>query len=631
MGPIKLQTQHEQHYEFEPYAVVARWVGATTPSLQPGVSSPGAVQLQIWSSDQYAHSERSSLANYFGLPINSIILSTALGGTEGGAVLGMALGDKTSGEALAVTSALARKAGAGVAVKMVLTRANQAVWMSARFPITGYMTMGAMKDGTFTAIKAQLYVNSGAYGGSQGSDAISDIYGTYAVPNVTIDGVSANTNRYHTSGSMRDVGESQGHFIIESAVDQLAQALGMDPAAFRLKNIRQAAVDSNGNYSLDPKTKYPLDAKGNLVVDPSTLFPYTSIGQPNAFNKAAASFNWSSRWKGWGKASQVNGVLRRGIGVASLHGNKGSVGSPSTGQIQVNPDGSVIAYTGLTDHGAGGNTTFAILAAESLGLTSLASISMVQCDTSLTTDSGVTAGSRSTAVAGQAFIAAATDLMRQWGPLVAAKLAPGTDPTKLKFGNNQIFDSTNPSNAMAFTDAAKLLPTAGLKGSGTYTPPAGITQRVAGTKFAEVEVNTETGEVRVVSYTSSIGIGRVVFPKGAESQVRGGLFMGIGETFYQELWVDPTTGRHLNPNFHDFKIPTIMEVPDSVTTLWEEQNDPVGPFGAKGLGELALMAVSPLLTNALSNALGGYRFNTLPVSRADVIAAIQWCKQNGVF
>jgi CO/xanthine dehydrogenase Mo-binding subunit len=150
-----------------------------------------------------------------------------------------------------------------------------------------------------------------------------------------------------------------------------------------------------------------------------------------------------------------------------------------------------------------------------------------------------------------------------------------------------------------------------------------------GTKFAEVEVNTDTGAVRVVRFTSSIGIGRVIFAKGAESQVRGGLFMGIGETLYQELYLDPTTGQQLNPNFHDFRIATMMEVPDQVDALWIEQNDPVAPFGAVGIGEPVLMAVSPAIANALSNALGGYRFRNLPITRADIVAGIQWAKANG--
>ena len=595
-------TQLEQHYEFEPYAVVVHF-------------SSGV--LRAWTSNQWAHAEAGSLASYFGLPANNVIVSTALGGNEGGGVLGMALGDKIAWEVLAIAAFASMKTG--TAVKAAFTRWDQATWSSARFPTYANIQLGARSDGTIVALKATAYFNSGAYGGSQGSDALSDFYNMYNIPNFSIEGFSANTNGYHTAGPMRDVGESQGHFVIESAVDELAQQLNMDPVALRAKNLRQN--DSNGVTPVDPYTGYP----------------YTSCSQPEAFNKAVGGFGWSQKWQGWGKASQASGSLRRGVGIASLNGAKGSV-SLSDGQLQVNPDGSVQAYTGLTDHGAGGNTTFAVLAAEALGLTSFENITMIMCDTSETTDTIGTFGSRSTRVCGMAFISAARDLLRQWGPIAAAKMKPGTDATKLAFGNNTIYDTTDPSNTISFKDAAALL-SKPLKGSGFYVPngetlngrtkPGHITQRTMGTKLAEVEVNTDTGDVRVVQFTSSIGLGRVVFPRGAESQVRGGLFMGIGETLYQEVWLDPTTGGQMNPNFHDFKIPTVMEVPDQVDALWVEQNDPVAPFGAIGIGEPCLMAVSPAIANALSNALGGYRFRNLPISREDVIAGIQWAKANG--
>lgn len=595
-------TQLEQHYEFEPYGVVVQWANGV---------------LRAWTSNQWAHAEERSLASYFGIPVNNVTVSTALGGNEGGGVLGMALGDKIAWELLAVAAFMAQKTG--TAIKAAFTRWDQATWSSARFPVFATVSIGAMKDGTLTALKAEAYINSGAYGGSQGSDAMSDLYNIYNIPNVTIDAQTANTNGYHTAGPMRDVGESQGHWIIESMIDEVAQALNVDPVAFRLQNLRG------------------LDASGKTPVDPATGFPYTSTGQPAAMNQATQAFAWGQKWQGWGKASAVNGPIRRGVGIANMSGAKGSV-SLSDGQLQVNPDGSVQAYTGLTDHGAGGNTTFAILAAEALGLTSFSKITMVMADTSQTTDTIGTFGSRSTRVCGMAFIKAAADLLRQWGPIAVSKMASGTDPTKLAFGNDTIYDTTNPSNSISFQAAAALL-SKPLKGSGFYTPgaetlggrtkPGQITQRVTGTKFAEVEVNTDTGDVRVVHFTSSIGIGRVVFPIGAASQVRGGMFMGIGETLYQEVWLDPTTGQQMNPNFHDFRIPTVMESPDQVDALWIEQVDPVAPFGAVGIGEPCLMAISPAIGNALSNALGGYRFRSLPISREEVMAGIAWAKANG--
>jgi CO/xanthine dehydrogenase Mo-binding subunit len=627
---VRLDTQIEQHFEFEPRACIAWWTGATSPApgaaANPSVATTGSI-LNVWASNQFVHSDQSNLAQYFGIPVNNVVVRTGLGGTEGGGVLGNGLGDKSGGEELAIAAFMALKSGS--AVKYGPTRFDQSLMTHHRFPIRGYMKLGGKKDGTFTAMQAKLIINGGAYGGSLGSDTVSDLVNLYTVPNVVVDAVSVNTNAYHFGAPMRDVGESQGHFIMEVAMDMLAEKLGLDPMKFRLQNLRTAAN----------------------AVDPMTGFPYSGFGQPEAFNKAVATFNWSGKWQGWGVPSSVSGpnnVLRNGVGIAAMNAQKGALSPPVTGQLQVNTDGSVIAYTGLTDHGAGGNTAFAIMAAEALGLTSFSNIKMVMSDTSLTTNSGVTAGSRSTRVCGMAFIAAAANLKNLWLPILQAnqyftdlpsvKSNPNSGSQNLVFSQNTISSPNSTQTPVPFATAASLIGPYNaqqspplppfLKGIGVFIPPPKTAYRVGGVKIAEVQVNIETAEVRVVNFSSGIDIGRVIFPKGAMSQVRGGLFMGIGETLYQELVNDPTTGSYTNPNFHDFKIPTIMEVPDNVTADWSEYGDKLGPFGAKGLGENTLIAVSPAIANALSNALGGYRFTSLPIRREDVVAAIQWAKQN---
>ena len=590
IGPIRLDTQLEQHYEMEPWGVVAAWNGSQN--------------LTVHVSSEWADLDKIIIAQYFGLPTNNVVVTTALGGVEGGAVLGMALGDKIGGEHIAITAALAKKAG--VPVKFGPTRINQAQMMTCRFPNRGYISLAAKNDGTLTAFRINLLINVGAYGGSEGADAVSDFVNLYNVPNFKVDVTPVNTNSYHVASAMRDVGESQGHFIMESAVDMLAEKLNMDPVQFRLKNMRA----------------------GPHPVDPTNGFPYSGYGMPAAFTKAMDTFGWSSKWNGWGKVN-LQGNTLTGVGLALMNSQKGALSPPITGQIQVNPNGTIIAYTGLTDHGAGGNTTLAILAAESVGLTdpSLASVTMVQSDTSQTTPTGVTAGSRSTRVGGMAFLAAAKDVARQWFPIIAQKL--GVPANTLTFGENQIYQMGNPSVGMSFKDAAALL-SAPIKGYGSYTPPSGVSYRVGGVKFFQVQVDTETGAVHFTNYTSSMDIGKVVFPKGAESQSHGGFFMGLGETMFTQRWIDPTTGMDMNPNFHDFRIPTIMEVPDQINTVWEEYIDPVGPYGAKGIGENVIICFSPGVANALSNALGGYRFSKLPIAREDIIAALQWMRSKGM-
>jgi CO/xanthine dehydrogenase Mo-binding subunit len=626
--PVRIETQLEQHYEFEPYGQLAMWVnnpsGPTVAANGPG-QAPGTATgatLFLWGDTQWAHVDRSSLASYFGLPVNNVVVRNALGGIEGGAVLGMGLGDKLGNPWIAMVAAMSKKAG--MAVKFGPTRSDHEITMNHRFPTRGYVSLGAKSDGTLTAMKITLYINVGCYGGSQGADAISDFLNLYDVPNVLIDSYSVNTDAYRTAGAMRDVGESQGHWIMERAIDQLAMNLNMDPYQFRLKNGRTR------QNAFDPTTSNPLE--------PGTGFPYTGWGLPEALIEPATQFNWSSKWQGWGQPS-LNGTKLTGVGISLHNAAKGSISPPSTAQIQLNSDGSITAFTGLTDHGAGGNTTFAIMAAESVGLTpaQFGTVKMVQQDTSLNTDSGGTFGSRSTRVAGMAFLAAAENLAGQVFPVVAKHL--GVPASTLAWSNGGVYQIGNSSVGMTLQQVASLFSTPP-KGYGTYIPPAGIAQRVGGAKLFEVTVDIETAEVAVVNYTLGMDLGKVIFHNGAMSQGSGGLFMGIGETLLQERWNDPTTGININPNFHDFRIATIMEIPQDVLTngptpymdgtnyKWVEYIDPVGPYGAKGIGENCLISLSPALGNALTNALGGaYQFNKLPITKADIVAGINAYKK----
>jgi CO/xanthine dehydrogenase Mo-binding subunit len=295
------------------------------------------------------------------------------------------------------------------------------------------------------------------------------------------------------------------------------------------------------------------------------------------------------------------------------------------------------------DHGGGGVTALPIITAELLGQPDMSNLTAVMSDTALTTDTGVTAGSRMTRNGGIGLVAAAQNLGTQWFPLIAAKLAAGTKATNLAFGGGFtgqpagiVYDTTNPKNQMTFKAACALLPAAGLTGVGNFTPPAKTAYRVGGTKICEVEVDTETADVRVIDYVGGLGLGRVIFAAGADGQNQGGfLGLGVGETFFEQSLNDSSTGLKysggtLNPNYLDNKIPTIYQSPDRALSLWSEYNDAYGPFGAVGIGENTLMSVIPCILNALSNAMGGYRFIHVPVRKEDIVTALQWMKANGL-
>ena len=273
----------------------------------------------------------------------------------------------------------------------------------------------------------------------------------------------------------------------------------------------------------------------------------------------------------------------------------------------------------------------------------MTNLKAVMSDTALTTDTGVTAGSRMTRNGGMGLVAAAQNLGTQWFPLIAAKLATGTKATNLAFGggisgqpSGIIFDTTNHTNQMTFKAACALLPAAGLTGVGTYTPPAKTAYRVPGTKICEVEVDTETADVRVIDYVGGMGIGRVIFALGAEAQAQGGVLgLGIGETFFEQNINDSSTGLKysggvVNANYLDNKITSIYKAPNRALALWTEYVDPYGPFGAVGIGENTLMSVIPMILNALSNAMYGYRFIHVPFRKEDIVLGLQYLKQKGL-
>ena len=608
-----MNSQFMAHFDMEPKGQVTTWTSSDS--------------VTCWGNYEYMTIPQAMVSGFFGLPFTNVIAKTALGGadtTTGSPVVGGSFGNKIENEEMVFVVALAKKAGA--TVKLLYTRYTHALASVQRFPVRGYVTI-AGKAGKITALRARCYSNVGAVSGP--STELSEFYDTYTVPNMDVIQYCANTNAYCQSLAMRDVGESQISFMMETAVDMLAQKLNIDPAEFRLNNMITAAYTDPATGNVYPDTAF----------DPSTGQPFSGFGQPGAHLKAISAFNWSGRWKGWNVPSNIltnsgetqgTGTKLRGIGISLLSGAKGSA-AYGTGQISVSPAGAITVYSGGMDHGAGGNTALPMIAAECLGKTDFSNMTVVMSDSSMTTDTGGTYGSMMTRNGGMGLVTAAQNLASQWFPIVAAKLAPGTKASNLAFQNNSIVDTTNPSNSMSFNAAAALLTTT-ITGHGAWFAPPGITYRVGGTKICEVEVDTETADVKMINAVCGVGIGRVIFPKGADGQFQGGwIGQGNGESLYEEILNDSSTGLKysgtaLAANFLDFKIPTITCAPDTLECVYEEYVDPIGPFGAVGIGENGQTACCPCVLNALSNALGGYRFTKMPVRKEDIVTALEWLK-----
>jgi CO/xanthine dehydrogenase Mo-binding subunit len=593
----RYETAIYQHATLEPRAAVAEW-------------SFG--KLTVWSSNQSAHSAQTSLANFCNVPLQNVRVLVGDSGDPNapGNIMGGGFGDKSGVKEEMMIAALgARKAG--VPVKVVYTRKDNFLSATHRFPIVAYVKLGAKRDGTLTAIQANLIVDAGADGGASGSDTASDFVQPMVIPNINITVRNFYTNRYHAAGSMRDVGETQGHFFMNRILDRMAQALDMDPFDFMLKNLRD-------------RTK---------AVDPLSGIPYTGIGQPEAFLQAAERFRWKERWKGWGKPSWVSpdGRKIRAVAMGVVNSAKGRIRNPMTAQVKIEPDGKVTLYTGAADNGGGQKTALAIIAAETLGLSSLENIVVISSDTDVTTDTGGTGGSSQTRSGGMGALKAAEDARRQLFDVVAKQV--GVDATRLLAKDDRIIVRDDPSKGMPFKEAAGLLQ-APITGRGTFTVPQqyarkdgtvvnGYFSRTTAAGFAEVEVDLDTYEVRVTDYVAAHDVGRAIFVQGMLEQLRGGLTsQGIGQLLFEEQLADPVTGRYINPNFHDYRLPTILETPDNIEGIWIEYDDPLGPYGAKGIGEPTLSASACAIPNAVAHALN-VNIKSIPIGRDQIIRAVK--------
>ena len=307
--------------------------------------------------------------------------------------------------------------------------------------------------------------------------------------------------------------------------------------------------------------------------------PYTSIGLEDCIRKGAEAFEWKRRWHAPGAGT---GAVRQGVGMAmgSFSSNLGR----SSAVIDLDSSGMYHLHVGVTDIGTGAKTTMALIAAEELGVP-LSKIDVIWGDTARSPYSVGESGSRTTTHTGWAVIQAAKDLKQQ----IAEKGLPQ--------GNAVLTASANTS------------PT--VNGAARYSFVA---------HFAEVEVDTELGHVKVTKYVAAHDSGRIVNPLTAESQVKGGATMGIGMALHEELLYDRASGQPLNAGYYGARILTHRDTPE-VEVLWVGNEDPYGPYGAKTLGEPTIIPSPAAVANAIYNAIGK-RVKDLPISRDKILGVL---------
>ncbi len=555
--------------------------------------------LTVWSSTQMPFLYQRDLSTVLGIPASKIrVIKATIGGGFGSKL------DMYPFEPISVL--LAQKTGCPV--RITFTREEEFVASPTRQPVICDIKSGAKRDGTLTARQVSMILDNGAYS-SWGSTTplvmMVTISSLYRVPNVKYDVAVAYTNNPY-SGAMRGYGNPQATFVVESHMDMLAHELGMDPMEFRLKNANQSG-----------------DVTGQGV-------KITTCGLTECIEKAAESVSWKER------RAKPGG---RGVGMASLiHVGGGARIYPSDGcgsTVKVEYFGKVTLISGSTDMGQGADTVMAQIVAEELGVP-VANVTVVNTDTDITPwDVGAHA-SRTTFVAGNSARLAAMDAKRQILEGAAENLGEKAEDLDMKEG--KIFRKGEPEESIPFEKMVRskhFRPDGDvILARGWYEPPTerqdkefrGNISATYGfaTQAVEVEVDTQTGEVRVLKIAAAHDVGRAINPMAVEGQIHGGISMGLGYGLYEELVVEE--GQVLNPNFADYALPTALDMPE-IETIIIETDDPAGPFGAKGMAEPACIPTAPAIANAVYDAVG-VRIQDLPITPEKVLKALKENKES---
>ncbi len=556
-------------------------------------------KITLWSSSQAPFKCREALAKTLKMDLNSVrVIKMPVGGGFGGKL-----------EMLPMDFAaclLSKKAG-GLPVKICYNREEEFLASRRKHGMIYKLRSGVKKDGTLVAITGEVIADGGAYcsyGPTVMAAAIMRIFMVYKIQHFRITGYRVYTNT-PISGAMRGFGGVQAGFAIESHMDMLAEGIGMDPVEFRLKNITTPNMVTINQMKL------------------------TTNGLRECIEKAVEASGWKNK-----RGKQQN--LCRGIGIgiaADVMGSKMYKSHESAGSIvKVEEDGSVYLFTGAADTGQGSDTALSQIAAHELGV----SFSRIKCksgDTEITPFDTGSFASRVTFISGNATLCAARDAKRQILEIVAQER--NLAPDALDIVAEQVVRKAEGSVLMNFDKALELCYSFNygrqIIGRGSYNPKTTPIDfrtgegNVSGSygfeaQIAEVEVNKETGDVKLLKMWDVHDIGKAINPQSVEGQIEGSLTMGIGYTFLENLHFD-NKGRPANGNFTAYRLPRTVGAPP-VETILVETDDPDGPFGAKGMGEASLLPTSAAIANAIYDAIG-VRLKELPFTPDKIIRALK--------
>lgn len=588
----EFSTSYVNHAFLEPQSALAHY-------------DPQSGRLRLWSGTQVPHYLHRQLSIVLEMPMNKIRVTVpTVGGGFGG-----------KGEACAnefCAALLSRKCGRPV--KITYERSEVFYTNKGRHPCHMKMKIGLDHEGYIQAVDFENIMDGGAYAG-WGIVVLfytaSMIHLPYRVPNARFRGKRVFTNK-PTCGAMRGLGGVQPRFAMECMLDEMAETMGISPYELKMKNAVESGYHSVSNLHV-PHSEYKkclqtAVEKSGYLQKRGNLPPGKGIGLAGGYYISGTAYTLYMSYK-----------------------------PHTTVLIRVDTESGVTVHCAAADIGQGSNTVIAQMAAEALGVR-YEDVNVVSGDTELGTFDLGSFASRVTYAAGAAIKDAAAQINESLFAVAAGLVGCRAD--QLVVGEGRFFSEFEPKKSVEWTKVVDVYTnTVGtLTGIGHFSPPRlkGIDmsrgQRVAGANIGhsptfgfscqviEVDVDRETGRVRVEKVTEAGDCGQAVNPMSVEGQVEGSIMFTLGQALYEEMRVD-ADGRMINPSLHDYRVPTAMELPEVDANIVESY-DPGAPFGVKESGEGPVQPTIPAIANAVYDAIG-VRFYNLPISPEKVLKAIK--------
>ena len=562
------------HYALEPHTSIGQYTNQG---------------ITVWSTAQHPFLVRGDLARMFGFSLHQVrIIVPYLGG-------GFGSKSYTKMEPLAV--ALSKVAGRPVRLALSVEEAFKTV---RRHAARCTVKTGVKLDGTFVARECLIHLDTGAYadnGPLVANRAGERIAGPYRWPNLKVSSSAVYTNST-PAGSFRSIGAPQAAWASESQVDIIAADLGLDPLEIRLKNMLARGEEVR-------KGRRPLD------------------GDPAAgLRSAAQAVAWSGKEEPGSAENDGTGLVTgKGLGC-----NLSGVGSSptSTALVRMHVDGTLTVLVGTTELGQGSRSAMAQVVSQELTVP-MGDVDVISSDPSMVPYDRSTGSSRSTTLMGLAVQDGAIEVKDQLLELAALHFESPVEELSIEEGQVVRQGESISFGALIQEEFGGV---AGeLMGRG-YVTPRRHGGRLAqspvfyevGISAAEVELDQETGAIRIPHYVSVADVGKAINPQQCEGQDEGAAMQGLGHTLFEEMLYED--GQLVNPNLIDYKVPTFAELPDKLETILIENGDGPGPFGSKGLGEGGIVAAGPAVANAIFRATG-VRIKELPLTPERVWRALR--------